>query len=127
LWNLQGKVVAVLGLSFKPDTDDIRFSPSIDIVRLLQARGVKVKVYDPHAMHEAKKVLSKVEFCRDAYEAVHGSDCLFLATEWEEFMRLDFAKIKKVMRQPIVLDGRNAYSPEKMKGMGFTYMGIGRR
>ncbi len=127
LWNLQGKVVAVLGLSFKPDTDDIRFSPSIDIVRLLQAHGVKVKAYDPHAMHEAKKVLTKVEFCKDAYEAAQGSDCLFLATEWEEFARLDFVKIKKLMRQPIVLDGRNAYSPKKMKDMGFTYVGIGRR
>jgi UDPglucose 6-dehydrogenase len=127
LWNFKGKVVGVLGLSFKPDTDDIRFSPSIDVILLLQKNGVKVKAYDPHAMPESKKVLKKVEFCKNPYEVAKGSDCLLIATEWNEFKQLDFRRIKRSMRQPIIVDGRNVYDPEDIKKLGFKYTGIGRR
>jgi UDPglucose 6-dehydrogenase len=126
LWNLQGKTIAILGLSFKPDTDDIRFSPSIDIIQRLEKEGAEVKAYDPHAMEKARAVLKKVKFCRDPYEAAKDADCLLVATEWSEFKEMDLRRVKKLMRQPILLDGRNIYDPAAMKKMGFKYMGMGR-
>ncbi|MFA6321555.1 MAG: UDP-glucose/GDP-mannose dehydrogenase family protein [Candidatus Omnitrophota bacterium] len=128
VWNLPKKTIGVLGLSFKPDTDDIRQSPALDIITMLQKEGAKIKVYDPQAMGRAKLELSKnTEFCKDAYAVAKNSDCLLLATEWNEFKELDFKKIKKIMRQPILIDGRNIYDPEEMKKLGFTYIGIGRK
>lgn len=128
LWNLPKKTIGVLGLSFKPDTDDIRQSPAIEIISMLQKEGAKIKVYDPAAMAKTKKALhGDVIFCKNAYAAAKNSDCLLVATEWNEFKELDFAKIKKIMRQPIIVDGRNIYNPAEMKKMGFTYVGIGRR
>lgn len=128
VWNLPKKTIGVLGLSFKPDTDDIRQSPALDIITMLQKQGAKIKVYDPQAMGRAKLELSKdTEFCKDAYSVAKDSDCLLLATEWNEFKELDFKKIKKIMRQPILIDGRNIYDPSEMKKLGFTYIGIGRK
>ena len=128
LWNLPKKTIGVLGLSFKPDTDDIRQAPALDIIKMLRDEGARIKVYDPEAMEKAKKVLPKgVKLCKDAYSVARDSDCLLLATEWNEFKELDFKKIKRLMRQPILVDGRNIYDPAEMKKLGFTYVGIGRK
>ncbi|MDD4938595.1 MAG: UDP-glucose/GDP-mannose dehydrogenase family protein [Candidatus Omnitrophica bacterium] len=127
LWIIKDKTIGVLGLSFKPDTDDIRNAPSIDIIRMLQAEGAKIKAYDPSAMEKAAKALDKVKFCKDPYEACKGSDCLLIATEWDEFKELDFTRIKKMLKRPFIIDGRNIYDPAAMKKLGFMYAGIGRR
>ena len=128
VWNLPKKTIGVLGLSFKPDTDDIRQAPALDIISMLIKEGAGIRAYDPAAMKKAKDVLGKqVKFCKDAYEAARHSDCLLVATEWNEFKELDFKKIKKLMRQPIIVDGRNIYDPSEMKKLGFTYVGIGRK
>ena len=128
LWNLPKKTIGVLGLSFKPDTDDIRQAPALDVIEMLHKEGVKIKAYDPQAMDKAKKVLPKgVVLCKDAYSVAKDSDCILLATEWNEFKELDFKKIKRIMRQPILIDGRNIYDPAEMKKLGFTYVGIGRK
>jgi UDPglucose 6-dehydrogenase len=127
LWNLPKKTVAVLGLSFKPGTDDLREAPALEIIEELTKEGVHVKVYDPVSMKKAKeKIGNKVKFCKDAYEAAKDADCLLVATEWNEFKELDFKKIKKLMKQPVVADGRNIYDPSEMKKLGFRYVGIGR-
>jgi UDPglucose 6-dehydrogenase len=128
IWNLQNKTIGVLGLSFKPDTDDIRYAPAIDIISMLEKEGAKVKVYDPAAMPKAKQILGKgVIFCKDAYEVAKASDCLIVATEWNEFKELDFKRIKKLMRQAVIVDGRNIYDPLEIKKLGFKYTGMGRR
>ena len=127
LWIIKDKTIGILGLSFKPNTDDIRNAPSIDIIQALQSEGAKIKVYDPSAMEKAEELLDKVKFCKDPYEACRGSDCLLIITEWDEFKELDFSKIKKLLRRPFIIDGRNIYEPQRMKKLGFTYVGIGRR
>lgn len=126
LRNLKNKRVAVLGLSFKPDTDDLRDAPSIDIIRSLVQEGASIRAFDPKAMGHATGALRGVKFCKDAYDAVRGADCLVVVTEWNEFKELDFARVKKLMRQPVVVDGRNIYSPEALRRLGFRYLGIGR-
>ena len=128
LWNLPKKTIGVLGLSFKPGTDDLREAPSLEIIGMLKNEGVHVQVFDPVAMSKARGILSGgVKFCKDAYETARNSDCLLVVTEWNEFKELDFKKIKKLMRQPIIVDGRNIYDPKEMKKLGFKYVGIGRR
>ena len=124
--DLDGKAIGVLGLSFKPNTDDIRESAAIVIVEQLQVLGARVKVFDPAAMETARAVLKGVECCSDPYETALGCDALVLVTEWNEFRRLDLAAIKKNLRQPIFVDLRNVYEPSQMKDMGFTYCGVGR-
>ncbi|MDD4894306.1 MAG: UDP-glucose/GDP-mannose dehydrogenase family protein [Candidatus Omnitrophica bacterium] len=126
LWIIKDKTIGVLGLSFKPNTDDIRNAPSIDIIKSLQAEGAKIKIYDPSSMEKAEELLDKVKFCKDPYETCKGSDCLLVVTEWDEFKELDFSKVKKMLKRPFVIDGRNIYEPERMKKLGFTYIGIGR-
>ncbi|MCX5678004.1 MAG: UDP-glucose/GDP-mannose dehydrogenase family protein [Candidatus Omnitrophica bacterium] len=128
IWNLPGKTVSVLGLSFKPDTDDLRYAPAIYIIEMLLRQSVKVKVYDPISMIKARLILgSRVKFCRDAYDAAKGSDCLVIATEWSEFKELDLKKVKRLMRQSVIVDGRNIYEPAEVRKLGFTYAGMGRR
>jgi UDPglucose 6-dehydrogenase len=127
LWNLPKKTVGILGLAFKPSTDDMREAPAIEIINTLLQEGVNVKAYDPVAMPKAKTVLKgNIRFCKDAYAAAKDSDCIVVATEWNEFKELDFKKIRKLMRQPVVIDGRNIYDPSEMKKLGFRYVGIGR-
>lgn len=126
LWILKDKRIAVLGLSFKPNTDDLRNAPSVDIIRRLQAEGAQVRAFDPHAMKKAKEMLPSLRLCSDAYEAAKEADCLLIATEWNEFKELDFARLKKLMRQPLLADGRNIYEPKLIKKSGFRYIGIGR-
>ncbi|MBL7068741.1 MAG: UDP-glucose/GDP-mannose dehydrogenase family protein [Candidatus Omnitrophica bacterium] len=127
IWNLNNKTIGILGLSFKPNTDDIRYAPSLDIIKALKEEGAKIRAFDPHAMEKAKKELKDVVFCRDAYDAARKSNCLVIVTEWNEFKELDFVKIKRLLKQPLVIDGRNIYSPKKMKKMGFKYVCIGRK
>lgn len=126
LWVLKDKTIGVLGLAFKPDTDDMRLAPSIDIIKMLQAKGANIKAYDPQANNEAKHFLKKIKLCRNAYETAKGSDCLIVLTEWQEFKDLDLRKIKKLLKIPVVIDARNIYDPENLKKMGFVYKGIGR-
>lgn len=124
---LSGKVVGILGLSFKPDTDDMRDAPSIAITRALQKAGARIKAYDPIASENAKKLLRQVTFCADSYDAARNCDVLVIVTEWNEFRQLDLRKIKDLMKQPILLDGRNIYDPDVVKKLGFVYEGVGRR
>src|ERR1035437_7895755 len=126
VWILKGKTIAVLGIAFKPHTDDIRFAPAIDIIERLQAQGAKIKVYDPVAMKKAESVLQNVTYCRDAYEAGAGSDCLAVVTEWPEFKTLNFPRIKRAMSHPILIDGRNLLDGPRLKALGFEYHGMGR-
>jgi len=126
LWILKGKTIAVLGLAFKPFTDDIRFAPSLEIIHQLQSLGAKIRAYDPVAMDRATSELSNVTFCKTPYEAVHGADALALVTEWPQFKSLNFKKVKKSMNNPLIVDGRNALEGEKLKAMGFEYHGMGR-
>jgi UDPglucose 6-dehydrogenase len=124
--DLDSKRIGVLGLSFKPQTDDVRDSVAIDLTRELQRRGARVRVFDPVAMGTAAKELKNVEFGGDAYEAAEGADALIIATEWNEFRQLDLGKLKRLMRSPIVVDCRNIYDPAKMAKAGFRYVCVGR-
>lgn len=127
IWNINSKTIGVLGLAFKPNTDDMRFAPSLDILADLQAQGARIKVFDPHAMGKARALLKGVEFCADSYAVCKGSDCLVVLTEWNEFKELEMKRVKKLLRQPVIVDGRNIYDPKKMKALGFRYYSIGRQ
>ena len=124
--DIRGKTIGILGLSFKPNTNDIRESSSITIIQGLLALGAKVKVFDPAAIEESKAVLSEVEYGKDAYDAANGSDALVLVTEWNQFRRLDLPRIKELLKTPIFIDLRNVYNPDHMRQLGFHYCGVGR-
>lgn len=126
LWNLNGKTLAVLGLAFKPNTDDMRFAPSIDIIETLQSQGARVRAYDPHAMQTARNCLKNIAYAKDAYSCAKGADALLILTEWDEFKELDLTRIKKLLKQPVVVDGRNIYDPGRMRKLGFRYASMGR-
>ena len=126
LWNLEGKTVALLGLAFKPETDDMRFAPSIDIVREFKKRGASVRGFDPVSQENAKQLIKGMYFARDAYDCVKGADCIVLVTEWKQFAALDLAKLMKLASHPIMVDGRNLYDPARMRAMGWTYRSVGR-
>jgi UDPglucose 6-dehydrogenase len=126
LGSLQDKQIGVLGLAFKPNTDDIRESPAVEIIHLLQHEGATVKVYDPVAHENARRVLHDVTFCPNVYETARASDALVVLTEWNEFKHLDMPAIKALMRQPVLIDGRNIYDMPDMKKLGFVYRGVGR-
>ena len=124
---LEGKVIGIWGLSFKPQTDDMREAPSITIINSLLDAGARIKAHDPEAMTEAMKIFgNKVEYLKDNYEVVKDTDALVVITEWNEFRRPNFEKMRKLMKTPVIFDGRNIYDPDEMRGMGFTYYGIGR-
>jgi UDPglucose 6-dehydrogenase len=124
--NLKGKTIGILGLSFKPNTNDIRESSSIAIIQGLLAMGAKVKAFDPAAMEEAKAIFPGLEYGKDAYDVARGADALVLVTEWNQFRRLDLPRIKDLLKSPIFIDLRNVYDPDQMKRMGFNYSGVGR-
>jgi UDPglucose 6-dehydrogenase len=126
LGNLNETTIGVLGISFKPNTDDIRDAAAVEIIHLLQNEGAHVRAYDPQAMENAAKIMHKVILCEDPYEVAQGADALVLATEWNEFKQIDFYRLKEIMKRPVILDGRNLWDPETVRGLGFTYMGIGR-
>ncbi|PJE69170.1 UDP-glucose 6-dehydrogenase [Candidatus Shapirobacteria bacterium CG10_big_fil_rev_8_21_14_0_10_38_14] len=124
--SIRGKIITVLGLAFKPNTSDMREARSIYVIKELKKQGAKVRACDPIAIPEAKKLISKVEFFQNPYQALKGAEAFLLVTEWEEYKNLDFKKIKKSMKSPIVIDGRNIYNRDKLKNLGFIYEGIGR-
>jgi UDPglucose 6-dehydrogenase len=123
---VEGRLVAMLGLSFKPETDDIREAPAIDIIRGLLDRGATVRAYDPAAMSEAGRVLPEIVLCKDAYEACEDADVLVIATEWNQFRMLDLERVKSLLREPIMVDLRNIYDPAVLQAAGFDYVSIGR-
>ena len=123
---VRGKTIGALGLSFKPNTDDVRESPAIWVIRELQKRGARIRCYDPEAMKTASRELSDVDFCEDAYDTAKGSDALLFLTEWNEFRKLDLVRLKELLREPVVIDMRNVCEPAEMAQMGFRYTGVGR-
>ncbi|MEW5727864.1 MAG: UDP-glucose/GDP-mannose dehydrogenase family protein [Pseudomonadota bacterium] len=124
--SVKGKTVAVLGLTFKPNTDDMRDSPSLDIVPALKEAGAAIRAFDPEGMNEARKLLPEIEYCDDAYATLPGADCLVVITEWNEFRALDIARVKAMLKAPVVVDLRNVWDPEEMRAAGFAYTSIGR-
>ncbi len=123
---LNDKVIGVLGLSFKPNTDDIREAPSMEVIHLLLNEGAIVRAYDPQAMENVRATLQRVVLCENPYQVAEGADALVLATEWNEFKQLDFERIRKLMNHPIIMDSRNLWNPEHLLSLGFTYFGVGR-
>ncbi|MBM3315777.1 UDP-glucose/GDP-mannose dehydrogenase family protein [candidate division WOR-3 bacterium] len=126
LWNLRDKRIGVLGLAFKPETDDMRFAPSIDIIGQLVAEGARVRAFDPQAMERAKKVIPGIEFCGRAEDVAAEADLLAVLTEWPQFRKLDLAALRDRMRVPIICDGRNLFERSECEELGFTYIGVGR-
>jgi UDPglucose 6-dehydrogenase len=125
--SLKGRTIAVWGLAFKPRTDDMREAPAIPTIRGILARGGKVRAFDPAATAVARRIFgSKITYAASAYDAVKGADALLLVTEWNEFREPDFARIKRLMKRPVILDGRNIYNPRQIRILGFTYQSIGR-
>ena len=124
--SVDGKVIAVLGLTFKPNTDDMREAPSLGIIAGLQAGGAKIRAFDPEGMDEAKALLDGVEWCEDAYDAVTGAEALTIVTEWNEFRALDLERVKSLMKSPVMVDLRNIYDPDEMAAAGFRYTCVGR-
>jgi UDPglucose 6-dehydrogenase len=126
LGTLRGKTIALWGLAFKPNTDDVREAPALDLIHILQTEGAHIRAYDPVAMESARRVTSGVTFCENAYAAAEGADALVLVTEWNEFKQVDMARVAAALKQKILVDGRNIYEPDKMQELGFVYRGIGR-
>lgn len=126
LGTVKGKSLGVLGLSFKPNTDDMREAPSVDIIKALQDKGAVIKAFDPAAMENAKSIFKGLNFCQNAKETAKGVDALLILTEWNEFKQLDLGELKKLMKGYYIFDGRNIYDPAKVKKLGFIYKGIGR-
>jgi UDPglucose 6-dehydrogenase len=124
--DLRGRVIGLLGLAFKPNTDDMRDAPSLTIAEELHDMGAVVKAYDPVAMDNTRKIDDGIQLCNDAYEVAEGSEALVIVTEWNEFKQLDMIRIRQLMKQPVVVDGRNIYDPDEMREKGFHYRGFGR-
>jgi UDPglucose 6-dehydrogenase len=124
---LKGRTVAVWGLSFKPRTDDMREAPAVPIIQGLLERGAQVRAFDPEAKHVAKRIFrDDITYARNAYDALPGAEALLVVTEWNEFREPNFARMKKLMKQPVIFDGRNLYDPKQIRSLGFTYTSIGR-
>jgi UDPglucose 6-dehydrogenase len=125
LWVLRGKKIAVWGLAFKPNTDDIRFAPALSIIRRLQAEGAQIQAYDPEAMEKAQKEIPDITYCQDAYQAAQGTEAVLLLTEWEQFRKIDWGRLATLVERPLIIDGRNALSAGDVASHGFHYLGIG--
>jgi UDPglucose 6-dehydrogenase len=126
LWVVKGKQIGVLGLAFKPNTDDVRFAPAIDLINELLKEGAIVRAYDPQAMEKARPVLPEIQYGKSAYEVAEGAEALLIATEWGQFRKLDWERVRDSMVRPLILDGRNLLSAKEMKGHGFEYYSMGR-
>jgi UDPglucose 6-dehydrogenase len=124
--SLKGKTVAVLGLTFKPNTDDMREAPSLVIVPALEAQGARVRAYDPHGMEEARKLMPRLETATDPYTCIERADAMLILTEWDQFRALDLDRVKAALRSPVVVDLRNIYKPADLAAKGITYVGVGR-
>ncbi|HEY7545225.1 MAG TPA: nucleotide sugar dehydrogenase, partial [Blastocatellia bacterium] len=125
--DLKDKTITILGLSFKPETDDLREAPSLKIIAELLTAGARVRAYDPVAMEAARNLMTNVEFCEDEYDAARGSDALVVVTEWNQFRSLDLGRLKSAMKELNLIDLRNIYEPEDVKDAGFEYVAMGRR
>jgi UDPglucose 6-dehydrogenase len=125
--DVKGKTIAILGVTFKPNTDDMRDSVSLDIIPALQAAGAVIRAYDPEGEEEAKKLMTNIIWCKNAYDAMQGADAAAILTEWNEFRALDLDKTKALLKSPILIDLRNIYKPEEMRVAGFAYTSIGRK
>jgi UDPglucose 6-dehydrogenase len=123
---LKGKVLAILGLTFKPNTDDMREAPSITIIKGLQKQGAKIRAFDPVGMNQAKKIMKGIYYAKDAYDAAQGAQALVIVTEWNQFRNLDWKRMTELLRDPVVIDLRNIYEPERMQKLGFRYSCVGR-
>ena len=126
LWVLDGKIIGILGLAFKPNTDDLRNAPALKIINALKEKGAKIKAYDPQAMKKAEKLIPDIQYCKNPYLAAKSSEALLICTEWEEFKNLDFKKIRENMAVPIIFDGRNVCDAKRLKDLGFKYFAVGR-
>ena len=126
LWVMKGKQIGVLGIAFKPNTDDIRLAPAIEVIRRLLAEGAVVRATDPEAMERARAVFPDLSYSADPYEVARGADALLILTEWEQFRRLDWKRVRSEMARPLVIDARNMLRPAEMKALGFEYMSFGR-
>src|SRR5216110_1577250 len=126
LWVLKDKQVGILGLAFKANTDDIRFAPSLEVIRRLLAEGAQVRAYDQEAMDRTATIFPEIQFCREPHEVAQDADALLILTEWPEFRQLDWARIYSMMGRPLVLDGRNLLNPAAMMDLGFEYYSFGR-
>jgi UDPglucose 6-dehydrogenase len=126
LWVINGRRIAVLGLAFKPNTDDVRFAPAIELIRALVREGAHVSAYDPRANETAKAIVPEIQYCSDPLEAAKDADTLLVATEWEEFRKLDWTKLQGLMARPLVIDGRNTLDQKTLAENGFEYVSIGR-
>jgi len=124
--DVKGKTIGILGLAFKPDTDDMRDSPAIPVIKGLQALGARIQAYDPQSMENSRAIFDNVDYCDDAYGTAEGADAIVLATEWNAFRALNFERIKKAMKVPNLIDLRNVYDPQRMKALGFYYSSVGR-
>ena len=124
--DVRGKTVAVLGLTFKPNTDDMRDSPAISVVQTLQDAGATIRAYDPEGMEQARLVLDNVTYCSGPYEAIEGADAVAIVTEWDAFRALDLRRMKSLLKQPVLVDLRNIYPRAEVEAAGFQYTGIGR-
>ncbi len=125
--NLAGKTVAVWGLAFKPRTDDVREAPSLVLIRQLLEAGVSVRVFDPEALENVKRIFGeKITYCDRAYGTAEGADALAVVTEWQEFRNPDFEVLRRLMNRPVIVDGRNLYEPQQMAKLGFEYASVGR-
>lgn len=127
LWVMKNKTIGVLGLAFKPNTDDMRFAPSIDIITELQKEGANIQAYDPKAMGKARGIIKNIAYCSSPYDAAKNADALIILTEWNEFKELDLSRIKSLMKHALIVDGRNIYNPADMKKHGFAYISMGRK
>jgi UDPglucose 6-dehydrogenase len=124
--NVRGKTIAILGLTFKPNTDDMRDAPSLAIIQALQDAGAHIRAYDPEGMENARQILDDVDYASNAYDCIEGADAMCLVTEWDMFRELEFERVKTLLRAPIIIDLRNVYSPEELRKRGFRYRSIGR-
>ena len=127
LGNLDGKHIGILGLAFKPNTDDMRFAPSIEITKWLQEKGAKITAFDPQSMEKAKKEIQGITYVDDSYSVMKDADLLIVITDWNEFKELDFSRVKELMKSPNIIDARNIYDPKKLTNQGFSYQGVGRQ
>jgi UDPglucose 6-dehydrogenase len=125
LWVLRGKTVAVWGLAFKPNTDDVRYSPALEIVRSLLAEGARIQAYDPQAMAKAQAELPEVAYCENPYAAARSASAILALTEWDEFQSIDWDRLRELMDRPLIFDGRNMYSRQDILSHGFQYLGVG--
>jgi UDPglucose 6-dehydrogenase len=126
LGGLRGQVIGILGLAYKPNTDDVREAPAIDVIENLMQKGADVRAYDPKAMPVLKAQMNSIQYCKDPYAVATGADALLIVTEWDEFRQLDLDRIKSLMRRPVIVDGRNIFDPKTMRERGFVYRGVGR-